>query len=146
MNYTRTLCIVVDMIDNKDNRLLMSDSLKGMVPTLEDEVVDRLQDSFVIVSLETSHDVKGVDILSGVCAGVSFEDASVKVDLRIELLRGYDFLKRILKESVVCNRLYLSRNDDVVELIGPYRLVSPRLTDFDYQDSLCTMGIDLFKI
>ena len=146
MNYTRTLCIVVGMIDDKDNRLLMSDSLKGMVPTLEDEVVGRLQDSFVIVSLETSHDEKGNDVLSGVCSGVSFEATSVKVDLRIELPRGYDFLKRILKETVICNRLYLSRGDDVMKIEGPYRIVSPRLSDFDYQDILCTMGIDLFKM
>ena len=40
------------MIDETANRILMSDSIRGMVPELEEDSVQKFEDSFVITALE----------------------------------------------------------------------------------------------
>ena len=130
------------MIDTNDNRLLMSDSLRGMVPELEDEVLERVQDGYISIALLQ----KDLDPLTGICVGISYDATEVKIDMRVELHKAYQFMKRLMHEEVVSQELNLSLSNDFVVIHGPHRVKTPRLTDFDHSTKLCTLGIDLFKM
>lgn len=143
MNYTRTLCIV-DHMNEIANRLLMSDSLKGMIPLLEEEKISSYEDSFVMIGLvfDTEGDEK---LLAGSLVGISREPEVVKVDVRTPVQNAFSFFKRWNTVGVNCLSYHVSHLDEVLDVSGPFRIVSPRLMDFDIESKMCTLGIDLIK-
>ena len=79
------------MIDETANRILMSDSIRGMVPELEEDSVQKFEDSFVITALEIiSNEAK--EVLVGNLVGISIEDI-IKVDFRIKMEDAYNIIK-----------------------------------------------------
>lgn len=133
------------MEENSDNRLLMSDSLRGMVPALEEEQIVKIHDSFLVVALSGNFESQHFYI-SGLCVGMSIESLDdVKFDIRLELDKAYDTLKRYLRSQITCDRLFITRGDDVTELAYDYVVKNVRLTDFDREEKMCTLGVDLIK-
>lgn len=130
------------MIDTNDNRLLMSDSLRGMVPELEEEILERVQDGYISIALLQNEQ----EPLTGICVGISYDVTEVKIDMRMELRKAYQFMKRLTQEEVITREINVNLSNDLVVIEGPHRVKSPRLTDFDHSTKLCTIGVDLFKI
>ena len=132
------------MIDEGDDRLLMSDSLRGVVPELDDEEVEKYRDSYIVVSADLSDGDEF--ILSGLCVGIAFEPSETKIDIKVPLALGYEVFARLKSGKQTCKCLYLNRGQDVLEYPGPYSVVSPRLTDFDRPTVMCNLGLDLIKM
>lgn len=145
MNYTRTSYIVGPMNDVGD-RLLMSDSLRGNVPLLEDEQIAAYEDSYVVIALVFDSEREDEKMLAGTIVGVSREPDVIKVDLRLLTNLAYSFYKRWNLRDVKCLSCHLSYMNDVFDIVGPFRILSPRLMDFDKQSKMCTLGVDLIKI
>lgn len=131
------------MIDEGDDRLLMSDSLRGVVPELEEEEIEKYRDSYIVISVDLSDPEEF--ILSGLCTGIVFEPTATKIDIKIPLVLGYELLMRLKSGKQTCKCLYLNRGKDILEYEGPYKVVSPRLTDFDRQTAMCNLGLDLTR-
>lgn len=131
-------------MNDVDDRLLMSDSIRGMVPELEEEQVIKLVDAFVVVTLEMSRD-SITDIVSGRLVGVSHEEKVTKLDIRLGNDVAYGLFKTIVQDSLTCVNVYLHLAEDETKFSGPFKVTSPKLVDFDSQHKMCTLGLDLIK-
>ena len=129
--------------DDTVNRLLMSDSLKGVVPDFEDDV-SKYEDAFVVASIVFGEEHK--QILSASLVGFSFEGAVTKLDIRLSTLEAFKISKKIISDSLECSECFLTLASEDIRLGGPFQISSPKLLDFDRQNKLCTLGIDLIKI
>ena len=127
------------------NKLMMSDSLKGLVPDLEEDVLKNFEDTIIIVSLLLSLD-DSEDILSGVLVGCSNETEIVKVDFRLDTFQAYGWFAQFGTKNYVCNRLSLMYAEEIHEILGPFRLKCPKISDIDRQTKMSTFGIDLVRI
>ena len=121
----------------------MSDSLRGMVPELEDERLDEIEDSFVIVALAL--DTEDIPVIAGSLVGISHEMTSIKLDMRLPIQSSYTFFKSCMTSEAVCKICHLSYMNENIDLKGPFLISSPRIVDFDRQNKMCTLGVDLIK-
>ena len=135
---------LIDLEQNED-RLLMSDSLKGMVPEIEDQIKS-FEDSIIIVAIEYSAgDVR--DVITGSVTGVSFEPDVIKLDFRKSTSEAYKFVKFCLfNPQAACNIIYFQNGADEFVINENFKMTSPKMTDLDYKEKTCTLSLDLVKI
>lgn len=133
------------MIDDS-NRLLMSDSIKGMVPELEDEQIVSLSDSYVMVTFQFLVD-DTEKILGGSLVGIAFDtQEEAKIDARVNLGDAYDIIKKYVQTSrLSCGVFYMHLGDNEIPFVGPFAVAHPKIHDFDHQNKMCTLGVDLIK-
>ena len=134
------------MIDTQANRLLMSDSLKGMVPDLEDDasqIVSQLVNSFVITAIE----LHGSEPLVGTLDGISYDEKTIKLDIKLKLEQAYDmFTDLAVGKTVTCEAIQMHLSERMNRIMGPFKLVSPKMFAIDAQEKMCVLAIDLIKI
>jgi hypothetical protein len=135
------------MIDTSD-RLLMSDSLLGMVPELETESVSvsKFSDSFIVATLDFTE--AGIaDILVGSISGLSIENNSteIKLDIRVNIDEAFGIIKKFKTTGLSCRMFYMHLDDDEIVMEGPFKFSSPKIMNFDHQNKMCTLGVDLIK-
>jgi hypothetical protein len=130
------------MIEDSSNRLLMSDSIRGMIPDLEEEYITTLGDAYVIITLT---DLPSVT--SGILVGISIESlAEIRLDMRVKLNEAYNTIKNYTTSGLSCRLLYMHLGNDEICLPGPYKISSPKILDIDPQNKMCTLGVDLIRI
>lgn len=133
------------MINDNDSRLLMSDDIKGMVPELEDDKVSMFNDSFVVAALDMS-DEKEQFVVAGSLSGLSIETLeSIKIDIRTALQDAYKVVKKHKTSGLSSRMFFLHLGDDEIYFEGPYKVACIKLLEFDHQNKMCVLGIDLIK-
>jgi len=134
------------MIDDTVNRILMSDSLRGTVPDLEDDssqTSEQLLNSFIIVVLE----MNDAEILTGSLDGISLEEKVIKLDVKLKIDSVYDLINDMSLGVVpTCNAIQLHLGEKANRIIGPFKFTSPKMFAIDHPNKLCVLGIDLIKI
>lgn len=128
---------------DEDEKLLMSDSLRGQIPDLEQ--LDSQDDYFVIFAL-VARSKFTAEIIIGTLVGISVEPDIVKVEMRIETSKAYDFLTAHMSTGWECLEYHLQTASKDYTETGPFRISSPRMMDFDKSDKHCTLGFDLLKV
>jgi len=133
------------MIDETANRILMSDSIRGMVPELEEDSSQNFEDSFVITALEiNTNGTKSV--LIGNLVGISIEEI-IKIDLRVNMEDAYNFIKDfILGQKILCEAIQLHLAENAFKIQGPFKTTSYKMLDFDHPNKKCTLALDLTKV
>jgi len=132
------------MLNDIANRLLMSEDLKGLVPSLEDDNIARYDDAFVIAALEIRHAGEIIPI-AGSLIGISY-DTAVKIDMRVESSVAYDLVTGLATGEVyTCDAYQLLLGSRQVRLTGPFRVSCPKMLDFDKDRKMCTLAVDLFR-
>lgn len=127
------------MID--PDRIIMSESLVGMLPQLDQEVAGSLEESFVVAALDFDF-----ELVVGSLAGISVEATSIKVDVQVLLSEAYSVLKEFSSTRLSCRVLYLRFGGDEICMEGPFEVVSSKIMDFDRQNKMCVLGVDLIKV
>lgn len=127
------------------DNLLMSDSLQGMVPEIEEQLLS-YEDSIIIAGIDY-RTANFKDVIAGSVVGISFEADTIKVDIRKNVGELYRFVAFCLRNpEAECHGLYLQNGKDEMVLQGPFKITSPKLTDIDHKEKTCTLGLDLIKI
>ena len=136
------------MLDDASNRLLMSDSIKGMIPDLEEDKVKNMNDAFLVGVFEIIYDsFDDIDVMAGKVEGISFESqGDIKIDVRLDTKKAYDTIKKYTTTGLSCRMLHLHHGDDELRIEGDYRFSSAKLFDFDIEKKMCTLGVDLVKL
>ena len=125
---------------------MMSDSIRGVIPDFDEETVKKFEDSFVVSALEI---VSGNDTnaIVGNTVGVSFDgDTGVKLDIRVTMSEAFDLLQRHNGGGVACGNLYMQLGDHEICKTGPFKVLSLKAMDFNHQEKMCILGIDLTKV
>ena len=124
----------------------MSESIKGMIPDLDEESsLKDCNDSFLIASIDLSEDDQ-VNILVGSVSGVSFENMSeIKLDVRASIDESFKAIKKYVSTGLSCRMLYLYLGNNELFMEGPYSVSFPKMMDFDHQNKMCTLCLDLIK-
>ena len=131
--------------DNFDN-LMMSDSIKGQILDFDDDAVKKFEDSLVVIALEIKIE-DNIEPLVGTAVGLSFEkDMSINVDIRTNTQEAYALLKKYNVSIVECMAFYVYLGEDEICNRGPYRFTSLKILNFDHQNKMCTLGIDMVKV
>lgn len=122
------------------SNVLMSESLRGQIPELEDEhPVDILRGKHVIVVTEKIVAGKSegmVGILRGVLLG-----SDPEIELRCELKEALGILKA---DSLSFTRFELHHGEEtVVPIPGPFTVKAARLDEVDVVEQVCTLGLHL---
>ena len=134
------------MIDDNSNRVLMSDSLRGLVPELEDDDIKAFSESFVVTTIEIST-INDSRIIIGSLDGLSFESiGDLKIDIRVKVKDAYDIIKLYTQTGISSRLLLMHLGDDEISLQGPFKISSPKMMSFDHQNKMCILGLDLNKI
>lgn len=127
------------------NRLLMSDSLKGVVPELEDDMIRKLEDAFVAVSFQLTHGDES-EVLTAALLGCAVEEGMTRVDFRLDTFDAYRWFSSFVKDQWRCEVVIFSHSERLLEIPGPFRVKCPKITDIDRKDKISTIGVDLFRI
>ena len=134
------------MIDDGTSRLLMSDFLKGQVPSLETDSTKSLDDNFIIVVIEFKVEEGSDRLLLGSLAGFGSEEAVVKIDIRVTVVDAFAIVKRCLECSITeCDGYQLHLGENMTRQQGPFRMMSPKVMDFDHANKMCTLAVDLIR-
>lgn len=133
------------MIDETKNRIMMSDSLRGVLPEFEDQIQE-FSEAFVVVTIEVNSDDMS-DLLSGGLVGISFESSEeIKLDIRVSINKAYDVIKKHTTSGLTSRMFFLHLGDDEIVFQGNYKISRPKMDSFDHQNRTCTLGVDLIKI
>lgn len=133
------------MFEQLPDKLLMSDSLQGMIPELEDQIKD-YEDSIIVIGVEYAIE-NFKDVLAGSLVGISFEPDTLKIDFRKKTNESYKFFNLCLKNAqIISNAVYLQNGEDESIIEGPFKIASPKLTDLDHKEKTCTISLDLVRI
>lgn len=146
-----TWCTVLYMNDERKlsitpnvDRVLMSDTLKGQVPELDDENVtdfDEIQSHHVIVvadKIVNNQRTGLVGVLRGLTLGAESE-----IQFRIDLDEALDIIDA---PGLAFGGFELCHGEKKsVKIQGPFNVKSARLEDISVQDQLCTLGLHLVK-
>lgn len=134
------------MINDTSNRILMSDSLRGAVPDLEDDssqTSEQFFDSFIIAVLE----MNDAEFLTGSLNGISLEEKVIKLDVKLKIDSVYDIISDMsLGVAPICNAIQLHLAEKANRIVGPFKFTSPKMFAIDHPNKLCVLGIDLIKI
>lgn len=134
------------MIDETKNRVLMSESLKGVLPEFEEDQLQAFSESFVVTTLEVNVGDDS-ELLSGSLVGISFESlAEIKLDIRVSTKEAYDIIKKYSSSGLASRVFFLHLGNDEIVFQGNYKIVNPKAVSFDHQSRMCTLGVDLIKI
>jgi len=134
------------MMNDGKSRLLMSDDIKGMVPELEEDKISAFSDSFVVAALDMSDGTEQF-IVAGSLTGLSIESLGlIKIDIKTALRDAYTVIKKYKVTGLSARVFFLHLDDDEVYFEGPYSVTCPKLLEFDHQNKMCVLGIDLIKI
>ena len=98
------------MLDDASNRLLMSDSIKGMIPDLEEDKVKNMNDAFLVGVFEIIYDsFDDIDVMAGKVEGISFESqGDIKIDVRLDTKKAYDTIKKYTTTGLTCTMAMMS--------------------------------------
>lgn len=129
------------MLKNEDT-LLMSNSIKGMIPDFDENQIKTFEDAFIIGTLEISIG-SVIELLTGSLTGFSLENSSIKLDIRVKSSEVFNLFKHL--DNLVCRSIYLHLGDDEIHLEGPYKISSTKMLDFDHKTKSCILGVDLLK-
>jgi hypothetical protein len=134
------------MIDVTSNRLLMSDSIRGIIPDLEDDVsqiVAQASDSFIITALE----IHGDEAVVGSLDGISVDERIVKLDVKLKLEQAYQLFNQVVAgKETTCEAVQLHLGDKMSRVPGPFKLVTPKMFGIDANNKMCVLAVDLIRI
>lgn len=134
------------MIDETKNRVLMSDSLKGVLSEFDEEQIQSASESFIVITLAVGAGGE-TDLLSGSLVGISFESLSeIKLDIRVSTREAYDIIKKYSATGLSSSMFFMHLGNDEIVFQGSYKISNPNATSFDHQIRMCTLGVDLIKI
>lgn len=128
------------MLDENEERLLMSEDLRGQIPEIEDSI-NQFEDAFIVVVLEVNND----EPLAGSLNGISVEQQTIKVDIKTNLREAYLTLNKHINKTLVCSSCHLHFSSIESVLKGPFTVSSVKLIDIDRNNKTCILGIDLFR-
>lgn len=138
------------MQEENDNRLLMSDDLRGKVPELDDDILKQYESNFVFGVLEGVDPDDGNDMV-GNLVGLALEE-TVKWDFRVNLTTALRFISRYVSDDpsrqvlIPCAGFQLFLGEEAVRFPGPFAVVRPKIYDVDNNTRLCTLAVDLTRV
>lgn len=122
----------------------MSDSIRGMVPELEEDQVQQIQETIIVSAIELSSKGKK-NIVIGNLIGISVEN-DIKLDARIKTDEAYQISKSILQgQELKCDGFQIHYSEDGFRVAGPFKIMSHKMLDFDHSSKMCTLALDLTK-
>lgn len=131
------------MMNDKNDRLMMSDELRGMVPSLEEDAAS-FEENLIVIALECYKD-KNLEIISGTLRGISVEKEIIRVDIKTDVSYAYSCMKMLSLDSYICAAYHLNYMNDIIQQSGPFQVCNVKILDLDAQSKICTLGIDLVK-
>ncbi len=133
------------MIEIDDNNSLVSEAIRDQLPEIEEAILAQIKDRYVTVKIFLDGQQNEV-IVAGSLVGISVED-SIKIDVRTKLEVAYvvttDHLRGM---EYICKGLVLDLGSSSTHLEGERGVISPKMYDFDHENMLCTLGLDLVRL
>ena len=132
------------MIPVNEDRLLVSDSLAGNIPDLEDEKTAflRHQDAFIICVIETNDISPNDHYFAGKMVAISCEEI-IKIDMKVTLSIGFQILKNCFEKKLIADAFQIHHGNDHIRKIGPFQIKSPKILEIDHEMKACTIALDL---
>lgn len=122
------------------DRLITSESLSDRMPDISG-VIEQEEETFYVCTVALRRGPE-VELLSGRTMYFS-KGSQITVELRTGLSESFALLKACLSGELMCDGVYLSFGEDVLEVKGPFDILAPRVADFDMQEKTCTLGLDM---
>lgn len=122
---------------NTEPKMLLSDSLQGMLPEDDLAQLDEMFISVAVVVDATS------PMLMGNLVGIEFGDV-VKIDMRIPIRMAFEFVAEYMKDCKKPAKFAaVMLAEDTVKVPGPFSISSFKIVDVDSSNKLCVVAIDL---
>lgn len=124
-------------------RVLMSDTLRGQVPSLEehDNDIEHMQLKHVVVVAD-KHVGANRSGLIGILRKIEL-GIETKIEIRIDLSEALDVIEAA---GLFFGGFELCHGEErIVKIPGPYIVKCANICDISVPDQLCTLGLDLVK-
>lgn len=132
------------MMQSNSNSLLVSESIKDIVPDLTDEILSQIKYRYVTAKMEIENKHQDL-IVAGSLVGLSIEDA-IKIDFKVKLEIGFDIISGLLYGlDYTCKNLTLNFGEEKTVIDSKLKLCSPKIYDLDHENMLCTLALDLVR-
>jgi len=133
------------MIDSFDSeRLLMSEDIKGNIPSLENPPAPKNENSFLLSTIVLACQGSEPELVVGSISGISREDV-LKIDIRTPVTVAYGWVKKSFFFSIDCLAVEMSMQNDSYVVPGKYKVRNIKLYDIDHVNKMCTLGLDLLR-
>jgi len=125
-----------------NSSILMSDTLKGHVPALEEEPLpeDPLAGEHVVV-IAAKRVANQRDAIVGILRSVLF-DVDPEIEFRIQLSEAMDIIEA---PGISFDGFELHHGERIIKMGGPYLVKAARIDDISSKDQMCTLGLHLKK-
>lgn len=123
------------------SKVLMSETLKGQINELDQELYDDLINNgvFVTIKYQSITDKKEV---SGVLRSVLF-DETPELELRIEISSALSIVKT---NNLTISNFQLQHGEiETVDVPGPFIVKAARIEDLDVPNQLCVLSLQLIR-
>jgi len=122
----------------------MSETLKGQVPELEQEAINRIEGGYVTIVLERVH-ATSIEPIVGILSCFQ-SGAEPEVDVKLTTDEGFEIVNAVLNpnaELMKFNSIQLHKGETIIELKGPYYVKNVRLSDIDPVSGMCLLVMKL---
>lgn len=124
------------------SKILMSETLKGQLPDLGDEVFDNLANGGIYVVMDRRV-AKQQQPLAGVLRSVLF-DVVPEVEMRVELAEA---LAVVQAQDLVIEGVELQHGEETtVKMPGPFTVKAARIQEIDVPAQLCVLALQLQRV
>lgn len=126
---------------NAEPKLLVSDSLKDVLP--EDQL-DQVDEMFISIAVVV--DPRDAS-LTGNLSAVEFGE-NPKIDVKTSLKEAFRFIGHVVSNKHTgkeVNSLILLLGEDSISIPGPFKMSGVKIVDVDSSSKLCILAIDLIK-
>lgn len=138
---------VEELIRVNNDRVLMSDTLKGNVPEIEGTELEEMAANYIMVVIERQ---LGADVTAvvGTLRSVMCDDESVELEVNTELDEALIFIRHSEQGGSDINMTVAGvelhpGEDDPIRFDRCYLVTGCRLMDIDYRRAMCTLLLQL---
>ena len=121
------------------DRVLMSDTLRGMLPEIDEEIeLAKKKHVIVVGQMLIGPKSQGV---TGILRGVLF-GASPEIEIRMQLDEALNIIQ---SPDVSFGKFELHHDERIVDMPGPFLILAARIDEISVSDQMCTLGLHLKK-
>lgn len=125
------------------SKILMSESLRGQIPDVEDggDPIDQLSGQAVFAIVDRRIGGQAFPV-SGLLRSVLF-DSEPELEISIEL---HEALATVKAQSVLIGGFELHHGETTVEVPGPFEIKAARIQEIDVPRQLCVIAMQLQRV
>lgn len=132
------------MLDQDTARLLVSEALKDRLSLKDDNVESQSDSNSIVIELILVSENDKISF-SGPVVDVELSSNSTYIQIKSSVQDGYELFSLLNTKDCICSEYNMTLLGRSTKIIGSYKALLQKMSNFDYSKNQCTLGIELIK-